>query len=103
MQGFFRSSHKCPLKSLVDHMLPRNHVCDCIFESNFNVINTEIHFLPVYESYTHALFIGTKHLRLDSQVCFYRQLFPELSNQKGAFYGLCGPRGALIRLHGVQN
>ena len=39
--------------------------------------NAEIHFLPEDEGHTHALFRGTKHLRLDGQVCFYRQLFSE--------------------------
>ena len=34
--------------------------------------NTEIHFLPVDESHTHALSRNTKHLRLDGQVCFFR-------------------------------
>ena len=33
--------------------------------------NTEIHFLPVDEIHTHALSRNTKHLRLDSRVCFY--------------------------------
>ena len=32
-------------------------------------INTEIHFLSVDESHTHALSKNTKHLRLDGQVC----------------------------------
>ena len=40
--------------------------------------NTEIHFLPVDESHTHALSRDTKHLRLDGQVCFFRRLFPML-------------------------
>ena len=35
----------------------------------------EIHFLPVDKSHTHALSRDTKHLRLDSQVCFFRRLF----------------------------
>ena len=39
--------------------------------------NTEIHFLPVDESHTHALSRDTKHLRLDGQVCFYRRLFSD--------------------------
>ena len=39
--------------------------------------NTEIHFLPVDESHTHALFRDTKHLRLDGRVCFYRRLFSD--------------------------
>ena len=40
--------------------------------------NTEIHFLSVDESHTHALSRDTKHLRLDVQVCFFRRLFPML-------------------------
>ena len=39
--------------------------------------NTDIHFLPVDESNTHALSRDTKHLRLDDQVCFFRRLFPD--------------------------
>ena len=37
--------------------------------------NTEIHFLPVNESHTHALFRDTKHLRLDGHVCFLQTAF----------------------------
>ena len=40
--------------------------------------NTEIHFLHVDESHTHALFRDTKHLRLDGQVCFTGGFFPML-------------------------
>ena len=40
--------------------------------------NTDIHFLPVDESHTHALFRDTKHLRLDGRVCFYRRLFSDV-------------------------
>ena len=53
--------------------------------------NAEIHFLPVDESHIHALFRDTKHLRLDGRVCFYRRLFPMLSNHEGAFPCPCGP------------
>ena len=45
--------------------------------------NTEIHFLPVDESHTHALFRETKHLRLDGQVCFYRRLFSDAVKPRG--------------------
>ena len=37
--------------------------------------NTEIYFVPVDESHTHALSNDTKYLRLDGQVCFFRRLF----------------------------
>ena len=47
--------------------------------------NTEIHFLPVDESHTHALFRETKHLRLDGQVCFYRRLFFDAVKPRGCF------------------
>ena len=39
--------------------------------------NTEIHFLPVGESHTHALSRDTKHLKLDAQICFFRWLFSD--------------------------
>ena len=39
--------------------------------------NTEIHFLPVNESHTHALLRDTKHLRPDGWVCFYRRPFSD--------------------------
>ena len=45
--------------------------------------NTEIHFLPVDESHTHALSRDTKHLRLDGQVCFYRRLFSDAVKPRG--------------------
>ena len=45
--------------------------------------DTEIHFLPVDESHTHALFRDTKHLRLDGQVCFYRRLFSDTVKPRG--------------------
>ena len=34
---------------------------------------------------------------------FVGGFFSTLSNHEGAFHGLCGPRWALIRLHGVSN
>ena len=45
--------------------------------------NTEIHFLPVDESHTHALSRDTKHLRLDGQVCFFRRLFSDAVKPRG--------------------
>ena len=45
---------------------------------------TDIHFLPVRESCTHALPRNTKYLIIDGQVCFYRRLF---TNHQGAFHG----------------
>ena len=39
--------------------------------------NTEIHFLPVDESHSHALSRDTNHLRLDGRVCFYRRLLSD--------------------------
>ena len=45
--------------------------------------NTEIHFLPVDESHTHALPRDTKHLRLDGQVCFFRRLFSDAVKPRG--------------------
>ena len=40
--------------------------------------NTEIHFLSVYGSHTHALFRDTKHLRLDGGSAFTGGFFPTL-------------------------
>ena len=42
--------------------------------------NTEVHFLPVDEGHTHVL---PKDLRLDGQVCFYRQLFSDAVKPRG--------------------
>ena len=39
--------------------------------------STEIHFLSVRESYTHALPRNTKYLTIDDQVCFHRWLFTD--------------------------
>ena len=44
---------------------------------------TEIHFLPVDESHTHALSRDTKHLRLDGQICFYGWLFSDAVKPQG--------------------
>ena len=41
------------------------------------VTNTEIHFLPVDKSHTHALSRDIKHLSLDGRVRFCRQLFSD--------------------------
>ena len=49
----------------------------------FKETNTEIHFLPVDESYTHALSRDTKHLRLDGWVCLYRWLFSDAFKPRG--------------------
>ena len=45
--------------------------------------NTEIHFLPVDKSHTHAVFRNTKHLRLDGRVCFYRRFFYDAVKPRG--------------------
>ena len=45
--------------------------------------NTEIHFLSVDESHSHALSKDTKHLRLDGWVCFYRWLFSDVVKRRG--------------------
>ena len=44
---------------------------------------TEIHFLPVDESHTHALSRDTKHLRLGGQVYFFRWLFSDALKPRG--------------------
>ena len=60
--------------------------------------NTEIHFLPVDESHTHAPSrdTSTKHIietRWPSLLLQVHGFFPDpmLSNHEGAFHGLCGP------------
>ena len=35
---------------------------------------TEIHFLPIRQSCTHALFRNTKYLTIDGQVCMLSQI-----------------------------
>ena len=59
------------------------YVCDCILENRHVVTNTEFHFLPVDENRTHALFRDNKHLSLDGQVCFCRQLFSDAVKPRG--------------------
>ena len=46
-------------------------------------VSIEIHFLPVRESYTHALSRNTKYLTIDGQVCFYRQPFANAVEPRG--------------------
>ena len=45
--------------------------------------STEIHFLPVHESYIHALSGNTKCLTIDGQVCFYRRPFADAVEPRG--------------------
>ena len=45
--------------------------------------NTEVHFLPVDKSHTHALYRDTKHLRLDNHVYFFRRLFSDAVKPRG--------------------
>ena len=59
---------------------------------------TDIHFLPVRESCTHALPRNTKYLIIDGQVCFYKQLFTDAVKPPGC---ISWPWRALIGLHGV--
>ena len=44
---------------------------------------TDIHFLPVRESCTHALPRNTKYLIIVGQVCFYRRLFTDAVKPPG--------------------
>ena len=46
-------------------------------------VSTEIHFLPVCESYIHALSRNTKCLTIDGQVCFYRRPFVDAVEPQG--------------------
>ena len=59
---------------------------------------TDIHFLPVRESCTHALPRNTKYLIIDGQVCFYRRLFTNAVKPPGC---ISWPWRVLIGLHGV--
>ena len=59
---------------------------------------TDIHFLTVRESCTHALSRNTKYLIIDGQVCFYRRLFTDAIKPSGCISWLWR---ALIGLHGV--
>ena len=59
---------------------------------------TDIHFLPVHESCTHALPRNTKYLIINGQVCFYRRLSTDAVKPSGCF---SWPWRALIGLHGV--
>ena len=73
-------------------MLHKIHGCICVahrkyvtvfWKTDHVVTNTEIHFLPVDESHTHALSRDTKHLSLDGQVCFCRRLFSDDAKPQG--------------------
>ena len=52
-------------------------------KTNLMGTNIEIHFLLVDESHTHALSRDTKHLKIDDQVCFFRQLFSNAVKPRG--------------------
>ena len=57
-----------------------------------------VHDLPVHDRHTHALSRNTKHLTIDSQVCFYRRLFIDAVKPRGC---TSWPWGASIGLHGT--
>ena len=59
---------------------------------------TEIHVLPVHDRHTRALSRNTKYWTIDSQVCFYRQLFIDAVKPRGC---ISWPLGASIGLHGL--
>ena len=61
---------------------------------------TDIHFLSVCESCTHALPKNTKYLIIDGQVCFYRWLFTDAVEPQ---WWISWPWRALIGLYGVKN
>ena len=67
-------------------------------KTGFIVTMTDIHFLPVRESCTHALPRNTKYLIIVGQVCFYRRLFTDAVKPPGC---ISLPWRALIGLHGV--
>ena len=53
------------------------------WKTDLMVTNIEILFLPIDECHTYALSRDTMHLRLDGQVCFYKQLFCDAVKPQG--------------------
>ena len=45
--------------------------------------STDIHFLPVCESCTHALYRNINYLIIDGPVCFYRRPFTDAVEPPG--------------------
>ena len=72
-----------------------NYNVTVFWETDLMVTNTEIHFLPVDESHIHALSRDTKHLRIDGQVCFYRQLFLDTVKPRGCISWPVWPLGGI--------
>ena len=64
------------------------------------VTKTEIHFLPVDESDTCTLSRDTMHLRLDDQICFYRQLSSDAVKPRGC---ISLPAGSLTGINKDAN
>ena len=88
MYGFrsYKSSEHIQLPMSLD--MQRFTVCGNVYVTIFGKIDhlrasTEIHFLPVRESYIHALSRNTKYLTIDGQVCFYRQPFADAVEPRG--------------------
>ena len=69
-------------------------------KTGFIATITDIHFLSVRESCTHALPRNTKYLIIDDQVYFYGWLFTDAVEPQGC---ISWPWRALIGLYGVQN
>ena len=60
-------------------LFSKNEYVTAFWRADHVVTNTEIHFLPVDESHSHALPRDTKQLSLDGQACFCRRLFSDIA------------------------
>ena len=57
--------------------------CSIRVYQSVSYTSTEIHFLPVRESYIHALSRNTKCLTIDGQICFYKWPFADVVEPRG--------------------
>ena len=75
-------------------------ICEQAWEKDPIHTTTEIQFMAVHKSFTHALPRNIKHLTIDGQVCFHGRLFADAVEPREYISLSCG---ALIGIHGVPN
>ena len=102
--NFSHRSHQWLQKQPIATHFTRQHLTNAyvtvhvFWKTDHLRTRTDIHVLPVHDRHTHALSRNTKHLTIDSQVCFYKRLFIDAVKPRGC---ISWPWGASIGLHGT--
>ena len=98
LSRYFGRLRYTDVKHSYNTILSRSAYVTVFWKTDHLRTRTDIHVLPVHDRHTHALSRNTKHLTIDSQVCFYRWLFIDAVKPRGC---ISWPWGASIALHGT--